>query len=311
MASPANGASVQGSGDRDTGPQGNKLQIRPSVPAPPLLPPPVSGTDVNPPSHGVGQLPPVPPEIAPVREPESPRPDGGQMAVGEPGLMTSPVPGNREELERLLRSFECARLTRVATRGPAKISGFVASDSDLRRLKSAIDSKYANEVGVLDVVVRQWPYCETMLVLEKHTNVGRNGESGFSVRPNHPDRTYRRGEKFAVEIIPPSNGLDYLYLAYMNSAGEIAQLYPGPGLDGKIRPGEKTISLGSGGEMTIGEPYGQDLLIALASDAPIAPRFADQPNVAQNFLGALKRALSGGSSAMNVESRLVFIKTGP
>ena len=149
------------------------------------------------------------------------------------------------------------------------------------------------------------------LTCERQRDMGRNGESGFSVRPNHPDRTYRRGEKFAVEIIPPSNGLDYLYLAYMNSAGEIAQLYPGPGLDGKIRPGEKTISLGSGGEMTIGEPYGQDLLIALASDAPIAPRFADQPNVAQNFLGALKRALSGGSSAMNVESRLVFIKTGP
>jgi len=106
----------------------------------------------------------------------------------------------------------------------------------------------------------------------------RNDQPAFMVRVDvdHPDRVYQTGDELLVRVKSDRDG--FLYLLYCDAANQVSCLFPNAfqtnnrlaaGRDlvvpRPLRPGE------GGFRITIGAPYGEELLKAIVCTEPLQP----------------------------------------
>jgi hypothetical protein len=100
----------------------------------------------------------------------------------------------------------------------------------------------------------------------------RNDQPAFMVRVDvdHPDRVYRHGDEMRVSVVSEKAG--YLYLLYCDAEGKMYSLFPNHvDQDNRIPAGQPIHVPGPDPKfrLRIGPPFGQEVLKAIVSLAPL------------------------------------------
>ena len=248
---------------------------------------------------------------------------GGYLFLTEPdGDVDDPNPKENGELTRrptleelsekagrLLEGFICADLSSsISDGGVVEVKGFVSTAADLDKLKRDLEAIQDSRLKEI-VAIQEWPFCDAIKTLQEFTNLAPAGAP--EIAPNKS--AYRSGEVLTVTVTGSDRYDGYLYVAFMNSQGEVTHLLPSPlSLDNAVRAG-KTLSLGDEGRFVIGEPYGRDMFIAISTPVRLFETVPPELQSAQEYFDLLRRVLSEvqNTNGTSATSRYVFITTKP
>lgn len=203
-----------------------------------------------------------------------------------PPPQPSPTPAPIIALDPPLASYQCASLEVAQTGTAAVIRGFVGSEADLGKLYES-----AKRAGVrVEVAVRPWPQCETLLTFKEAF-----AEPGApELRLRGDKREYRKGEPLIIEVKTPPVP-SYLYLIYVQASGGVVHLVQPRGPAPTPQPQARTIVLGDGAaggpKFTIDGPYGDEMILAIASQSPLFDEGRPSLETEREFLTAFRKAL--------------------
>jgi hypothetical protein len=197
-----------------------------------------------------------------------------------------PPPAPVVTLDPPLASYQCASLQVEQAATGAVVRGFVGSEADLGKLFES-----AKRVGVrVEVAVRPWPQCETLLTFKEAF-----AEPGApELRLRGDKRDYRKGDPLIIEVKTPPVP-SYLYLVYVQASGGVVYLVQPRGPAPTPQPQARTIVLGDGSvggpKFTVDGPYGDEIIIAIASASPLFDQGRPSLETEREFLTAFRRAL--------------------
>jgi hypothetical protein len=204
----------------------------------------------------------------------------------DPPPQPSPTPAPIIALDPPLASYQCASLEVAQTGTAAVIRGFVGSEADLGKLYES-----AKRAGVrVEVAVRPWPQCETLLTFKEA--FAEQGAPELRLRGDK--REYRKGEPLIIEVKTPPTP-SYLYLVYLQADGKAVYLIQPRNPAPSPQPQGRMIVLGDGGaggpKFTIEGPYGDEMILAIASQSPLFDEGRPSPETEREFLTAFRKAL--------------------
>jgi C1A family cysteine protease len=253
----------------------------PVVTPPPLVapPPPKPAPVVTPP-----QLVAPPPKPAPIVTPEPPvvPPPTPVVTPEPPPIKPAPAPRLSD-----LDTLACGHV-RVELRGDQSVlSGYVASDEDLNRVKLIAASVPRTSVG--NVFVAPWPQCEALQTLDKplkiadrpNVDIGRAAE-------------LRAGDGLKIQVTSPAE-ISYLYVSYVQADGSVVHLVQPNALTPEPTLPRQTLVFGGGEagkpKFKIGPPFGREMIIAIASRSPLFDHELPTQQTERDYLSDLRRAL--------------------
>lgn len=220
----------------------------------------------------------VPEGLQPVPRPRPKPVDPVPPTPEPPAPEPEPVPVDIE----LPAGLECSSVSLAAD--PSALIGFVSTPDDLERIEAVAGSNgIANRVAL-----RPWPQCEVLLTL-----ADQMAESDAPVLD--VDRTqYREGEQLVVGVETPRFD-GYVHVAYIQADGSVATLEQvSPTSLVTHAPGSRLL-FGDGKDgrasFTIGAPFGNEMLVVLASKSPLFSEPRPQVESEREFLTALRLAL--------------------
>ena len=164
------------------------------------------------------------------------------------------------------------------------ITGFVGTADDLDKVKKAAAGTKAR----LDVALRPWPQCEALMTIEKP--LARADAPSITL----PKRSYRASETLAFEVkMPGYRG--YLHLAYIQADGSVVNLVESDPLTLTTLSANAVLKFGDGKEgrrkFTVGAPFGDEMIIAVASKSPLFSKDRPLVETEREFLTALRGAV--------------------
>ena len=183
-----------------------------------------------------------------------------------------------------LPEIGCGRLQIVEKNAKKFIRGFVGTDDDLDKVKKAV----AGTKAYLDVVLRPWPQCETLMTIEKP--LARADGPSITL----PKRSYRASETLAFEVkMPGFRG--YLHVAYIQADGAVVNLVESDPMMLTTLSANAALKFGDGKEgrqkFTIEVPFGNEMIVAIASKSPLFSKDRPLVEIEREFLTALREAI--------------------
>jgi hypothetical protein len=210
-----------------------------------------------------------------------------------PSMFTpvTPAPVPATPVQRLqladLDKLACARVSVRARGRQSVLSGYVASDEDLKLVKSIAAGLPGVSVG--DVIVTPWPQCEALQTLEKPLALADRPTIDIG-----PRAELRNGDQLNIQIRAPSQ-ISYVYVAYIQADGSVVELVQPTGVVPQPTLPGQTLVFGSGEQgkpkFTIGPPFGREMIIAIASRSPLFEHELPAMQTEREFLSELRRAL--------------------
>jgi hypothetical protein len=185
-----------------------------------------------------------------------------------------------------ISKFECSKLSVTGDKEHPIVSGFVGYQADLDKIEDA-----AAKIGAVSLVqLRPWPQCEAMLTL-----------SDFLERPDAPalqvaqGRTeVKAGEALTMNVTTPPHPT-YLYLSYIQADGSVVNLLQPEGAVPSPLAARSSFVFGDGEEgrsrFTVGQPYGREMVIAIAAKSPLFPTPLPRTQTEREYLSAMRTAL--------------------
>ncbi|MCU0935435.1 MAG: protein kinase [Gammaproteobacteria bacterium] len=296
---------------------------KPAV-VPPAEPAPTPRPAVAPPT------PAVTPGAAPAAEspPARPATETQVARVERPMPAAPPAPAFdpvsvTAEIERVLAGFECARLSStVAPDRRVFVSGSVARAADVARVRAAIQGVPQVAQVVADLSVLEWPFCELLGVVDALAPPPEAPARGPRLELNHASGAYREGEFLVVGATAGQAYDGYLYVIYVDSAGDLVHMLPSPSKGrNAVRAGQKVVlgaeADGGGGtsrQYEIVPPHGRGMVVVLQSRRPLFDRERPEVENVRDYLPVLKTRLEralGPGTAGDVLAASTFITTRP
>ena len=188
------------------------------------------------------------------------------------------------QLRGLATTLSCAALD-IAPSGTA--TGFVSTQADLLRVRQL--ASHAERVAL-----RPWPQCEALLTLDRQISQA-NGLAMTLDKPARPcpAGTLCGGDALALTVhMPRWSG--YLYVAYIQAAGDTLLLEQPAGAAIATRKPNEIVILGKGEgqpDLRISAPYGTEMIIAMASASPLFDTTLPDSMTEREFLTVLRKAL--------------------
>jgi hypothetical protein len=225
--------------------------------------------------------PPAPPPPPPIAEVVSPRPP--TPVVPSPAPVT-PVPALQLTD---LQALSCGRVAVESRGGQSVLSGYVASDDDLERVR--LIAANAPQTSVGNVVVAPWPQCEALQTLEKPLDIPDRPTIDIG-----PTTELRAGDPLRIQVGSPSQ-ISYLYVSYIQADGSVVHLVQPNGLVPQPTLPRQSLVFGSGEggkpKFTVGPPFGREMIIAIAARSPLFDRELPAHQTEREYLTELRRAL--------------------
>ena len=208
-----------------------------------------------------------------------------------PGPQPSPTPSPVPPIQGLqltdLQSLSCGRVTVDQQGGQSILSGYVASDDDLNKVK-AIAANVPN-VSLGNVIVAPWPQCEALQTLEKPLGVADRPAIDIG-----PTTSLHDGDPLKIQVRSPRQ-ISFLYVSYIQADGSVVHLVQPNGLVPQPTLPGQTLVFGNGEEgkpkFTISPPFGREMIVAIASRSPLFDHELPQHETERDYLSELRRAL--------------------
>ena len=219
--------------------------------------------------------------------------------VEAPRAPAPTVPGEaeitpRQAFDILLAKLPCGAASATMDRGRLRVTGFGGGKEELDALRSAAEA--VDPKVDWAVAHHPWPQCEGELTLAKPLGVG-DVTLALVSETGHPLRgepvTMRAGDKFGFNAVASADR-PYVTVVYLQADGSAVNLY-----DGVLQPdrtGRRSITKGISGPQEdryqVGPPYGNEMLIAIASATPFWGDRLPQYGTERQFLTALRARLA-------------------
>ncbi len=311
-----------------------KIRALPTMTAP--APPPAPSGSSMPPEMSAPDAPtPPPPSPEPPQEPSSPEPPPPQPAppVAGPPADEEPLVGilpetsaaaprpSAVELDRALRSIPCAVATVEEMDGHLVVSGAAAGDAARNAVQTLMNLRAEGWDVRLDVATAPESLCAPLALVADALMANADQTAPMTMasipRPLRPGTPLHKDDPLILDITGPSHKT-LLHVDYYTADGNVVHLSPNPvDTDSQLeaaatrRLGEQ---VGSGRYWSVGPPFGNELVVALASATPLfsAPRPEIEP--ASAYLTALKQAIDA-QPALPTDAQpravVLFITTQP
>ncbi len=215
--------------------------------------------------------------------PSTPTPTPNVPPVPAPAPVT-PIPGLQlADLQKL----SCGRVTAERHGEQSVLSGYVASDDDLNRVRVIAASVPKTALG--KVFVAPWPQCEALQTLEKPLQIVDRPTIDIG-----PSSELRGGDVLKIQVTSPAQ-ISYLYVSYIQADGSVVHLVQPNGLVPQPTLPRQTLVFGSGEggqpKFTVGAPFGREMIIAIASRSPLFDHELPQQQTERDYLSELRKAL--------------------
>jgi hypothetical protein len=189
------------------------------------------------------------------------------------------APDPRRALSEAVLTIECGRVEANfdAESGVVRLSGHVRSPEEREMLsKRLADVTGVRQVNRTDLHLVGEPYCRVLELLDRPELRRSDDQSQTIAAIAQPAQsgvlTLKAGMPLALQLAGPDYP-SYVYVDYFTADGRVYHLLPTASLsDHRLRPGERLAVGGRNGRgvrATIGPPFGLDIVVALASDAPL------------------------------------------
>ena len=216
--------------------------------------------------------------------PETP-PAPAPVAVTPPApAPIAPVPGLRLAD---LQTLACGHVDVGTTGGQSVLTGYVASDDDLNRVRLIAASVPKTALGT--VTVAPWPQCEALQTLAKPLVVADRPVIDIGATSE-----LRDGDPLRIQVRSPSQ-ISYLYVSYIQADGSVVHLVQPNALVPEPTLPNQTLMFGSGEggkpKFTVGPPFGREMIIAIASRSPLFDHPLPAQQTERDYLSELRRAL--------------------
>ncbi len=224
----------------------------------------------------------------PKPEPPTPEPDPPKPEPPEPDPPPpdppKPEPPTPVILELVLPEIGCGRIA-IEKRGEVQvIVGFVGTQEDLAKIREAAAKSKAR----VEVELRPWPQCEALMTIEKP--LAQASTPTISL----PRSSYQADETLAFDVAM-ANFQGYLHVAYIQADGNVVNLVESDALTLSTLPPQTQLKFGDGLEgrpkFTVSAPFGNEMIVALASKSPLFAEDRPLVETEREFLTALRKAI--------------------
>ena len=235
--------------------------------------------DVGPlrPQPVVINTPPPPPSPPVVTPPPTP------VVTPEPPPIKPAPPSRLSDLDALA----CGRVSVEARGDESVLSGYVATDEDLDRVKLLAAALPKTSVG--NVFVAPWPQCEALQTLDKPLKIADRPTVDIG-----PTAELSAGDPLEIQVISPPQ-ISYLYVSYVQADGSVVHLVQPKALTPEPTLPRQLLMFGSGEagkpKFKIGPPFGREMIIAIASRSPLFDHELPTQQTEREYLSDLRRAL--------------------
>jgi hypothetical protein len=223
---------------------------------------------------------------------DKPRPEGNPapIVVTTPSKITSEIIDKK--LTYLLNKTKCSEFSSsVNDQGNVTLNGFVGKNEDLVYIQSelaALGAKVSNNIEF-----RPWPQCEVLLTLRDFLIKPHD----LQLKVSGGDRvTLNEGEQLVIEVTTPDYP-SYLYLTYVQANGDAVHLVRPLGKPVKPVESNTHLVFGNGekgrGKFTINAPFGDEILVAIASSIPLFDEELPKNQIERDYLTQFRQALLG------------------
>nr|WP_246500854.1 DUF4384 domain-containing protein [Azospirillum rugosum] len=215
-----------------------------------------------------------------------------------------------ESLRAALRAVRCGVLDADVSDGRVTVTGTIAAARQEDAV-AAILRDHAPGWPVEDVVRYGAPaLCEPLSLLEPLSRANAAAAAPVSIRPEAQGTPLRGGQSLVLDIVAPDFPA-HLQVDYYTADGNVVHLLPNP-LETSGRVESRAVRrLGdrkSGGRFwTIGPPFGDELVVVVASALPLFPTPRPEAEAAADYLPELKRVLDSAGPGALADAR--FIRT--
>jgi hypothetical protein len=280
-------------------PQPVVINTPPPPPSPPVVTPPKPTPVVTPPPPPVAPPPPKPtPVVTPPPPPVAPPPQPTPVVTPPPPVVTppptpvvtpEPPPIKPAPPSRLsdLDALACGRVSVEARGDESVLSGYVATDEDLDRVKLLAAALPKTSVG--NMFVAPWPQCEALQTLDKPLKIADRPTVDIG-----PTAELSAGDPLEIQVISPPQ-ISYLYVSYVQADGSVVHLVQPKALTPEPTLPRQLLMFGSGEagkpKFKIGPPFGREMIIAIASRSPLFDHELPTQQTEREYLSDLRRAL--------------------
>lgn len=164
--------------------------------------------------------------------------------------------------------------------------GFVGKAEDLERLHQQLAGRNAE----IAVDIRPWPQCEALLALDRA--LAASDRPAVAVIGGAS--SFARDQTMGLQVSAPSTP-SHLHVAYFQADGSVAHLVQSDATNLRTFDSRVKIFFGDGKEgrptFKVSPPFGPEMVIVIASRAPIFPEPRPNVETERDFLTALRRSL--------------------
>ncbi|HYD68144.1 DUF4384 domain-containing protein [Azospirillum sp.] len=274
------------------------------------------------PSSAVAPEPPAPdpavqaaPQPDPAPEPPPPEPVPEPPAEPPPPAPQPTLAGELERVRPVLEQLRCSLLRAEGAEGALLIAGTVTSEADhayVQRVAATVAEPLAAKV---DVAVAKRGLCEPLTLIAPLRAANTEQAEPLTVAIRAVGGTVTAGQELVLDLRGPAFA-GHLQVDYFTLDGGVVHLLPNPleptaPLDaGAVRRlGER----GGGGRFwSVRPPFGQELVIAIASVTPLFATLRPEAEPAAAYLPELRKALDDAAKGSPAPvAAAVFVTTAP
>jgi len=232
-------------------------------------------------------------------------------------VLNAPEGGPRVEMvRREIAKLPCAPATVIEEPdGRVRISGLISTQADLDQLKSSIRSLDPEDKVDFQLVVTSPTSCEVLtasLPLQRRNGSGALGGASIGIADGNV--TLSEGDRVVFDVKAP-NFESHLYVMYLQQDGGLVHLLPNRFDTDRLYEANGRFSIGDDPtrpSFTVSPPYGDDLLILVASSKPLfdtlRPQVEDSEVFATEFADLIEAVEAAGG---DIVADLVFLNTSP
>ena len=187
----------------------------------------------------------------------------------------------RDGIAAILAAVPCARLqtTFIPETGQLKLSGHIPEDALRGPVLTALKRQVGSNIPVSDqLLILPRPQCGALFGIsnvglpqstEQLTNPRVIGETGFVQK-----HSYYAGQRLSLELVAPDYD-GYVYVDYFVADGTVIHLQPNQVIPLEFAKAKSPLTVGNNRrdkpslDITIGPPYGQEIIAAFASSVPL------------------------------------------
>ena len=204
----------------------------------------------------------------------------------------------------------------AATDGAVTVTGAMGEANSEAQLRALIESAVPGATYTVKTDTVSPILCDPLEAIGHLRDRNQNLPQPVQLQPTNPGAVYKDRQNLILDLRGPGFPA-YLQVDYFTLEGYVVHLWPN-GLEkdhklvagGQHRLGDPT---GGGRFWTIGQPFGRELIVAIASARPLFPALRPEAEQAAGYLAELHKALeaAGRNATTPPVATALFITTVP